>query len=145
MQINTSFYTSGFLYSLKTHQILLVQSEKTWSILGGEGNNGEEAQIAFARIVSEKLNINLKAKDIYPVYDYFQETRNTTNYVFYAQVKNSKVIGSQNEDDFTWVSFSEVSKLPFKGRAKQDVIVLERVINAKWRDDEAISEKAAIL
>lgn len=124
----------------------MLKSQKTdsegflWSTLGGESIDGEEAQTAFQRIFQESLDINLKEKDIYPVYDYFQDSRNKVNYVFYAQVKNSKVPDSIKDDCFSWVSFSEISKLPFKGRTKQDVIVLERVINAKWRDDEAIKE-----
>ena len=43
--------------------------------------------MAFQRIISKLLNINLKPGDIYPVYDYFQDTRNKINYVFYAEVK----------------------------------------------------------
>ncbi|MBI2196644.1 NUDIX domain-containing protein [Candidatus Daviesbacteria bacterium] len=139
----SSFYASGFLYSLKTHQILLLKPQQTdsadslWSTLGGESGEGEEAEVTFQRIVSELLDVNLKTKDIYPVYDYFHDTKDKINFVFYAEVKNSKVFNNHNDDTFSWVAFHEVSKLPFTTHSKQDVIVGERVINAKWRDDEA--------
>lgn len=135
--MQTSFYASGFLYSIKTHQILLIQSEKTWSTLGGESNEGEEAQAAFQRIINKLLDLNLKAKNIYPVYDYFHDERDKFNYVFYAEVKNAREFNRLKENTFSWVAFNETSKLPFTAHSKQDVIVGERVINAKWRDDEA--------
>ncbi len=69
--VQTSFYASGFLYSLKTHQILLLQPKQKddapilWSTLGGESKIGEEAVVSFKRIISKLLNINLKVKNIY--------------------------------------------------------------------------------
>ncbi len=141
--VQTSFYASGFLYSIKTHRILLLQSkQKTdmpslWSTLGGNSIEGENAETAFQRIVNETLNLNLKAKDIHSVYDYSLDALEKTNYVFYAEVKSSKEFDSLNGDTFSWVAFNETSKLPFTAHSKQDVIVGERVIHAKWRDDEA--------
>lgn len=135
--VQTPFYASGFLYSLKTHQILLLQSEQTWSTLGGESNGGEEAATAFQRVVNELLGLNLKTKDIHPVYDYFHDGRDKNNYVFYGEVKNSRKFDPLRGDTYSWVAFDEVSKLLFTANSKQDVIVGERVINAKWRDDEA--------
>lgn len=135
-------YASGFLYSLKTHQILLIQSEQKkdssvwWSLLGGEGKEGEEAQVTFQRAVSKFLNINLRPKDIYPVYDYFHNTRNKPNFVFYAEVGNTKKF-SHPKGNLSWFTFSETLKLQVTSQTKQDIIVGERVINAKWRDDEA--------
>lgn len=137
------FYASGFLYSLKTHQILLLKPQQTdstnflWSTLGGESNEGEEAQNAFQRVINESLSLKLKEKDIYPVYDYFHNERDTVNYVFYAEVKSSNAFDSLKGEVFSWVAFSEISKLPFFPHSKQDVIVGERVISAKWREDEA--------
>lgn len=141
--VQTSFYVSGFLYSLKTHQILLLQSTKEndissfYSLLGGESKEGEEAQVTFQRIISKLLNINLKVKHIYPVYDYFHNARNKINYVFYAEVGSTKSFNNFKNGSLSWVSFRETLKLPFTTQAKQDVVVGERVINAKWRDDEA--------
>ncbi|MBI4039199.1 NUDIX hydrolase [Candidatus Daviesbacteria bacterium] len=137
--MHKSFYASGFLYSLKTHQILLLQSEQKantaslWTTLGGESKRGEDAQATFQRIVHERLNVNLKTKHIYPIYDYFHDTLDKVNYVFYAEVKSPQVFNSFKKSNFSWVAFKETIKLLFPAHTKQDVIVGERVINAKWR------------
>lgn len=102
-------------------------------MLSGESCEGEDAQATFQRIVSELLNLDIKEKNIYPIYDYFHDEKNKNNFVFYAEVKNSQDF----DCPFSWVGFNETSKLPFAPHSKQDVIVGERVIHAKWRDDEA--------
>ena len=140
--MQASFYTSGFLYNLKTHRILLLQSKQrdestSWTMLGGEGIEGEGAEVAFQRIINKKLNINLKSKDIYPVYDYISNIQNKPHYVFYVEVKNSKSFNDLKKGCPSWVSFSETTKLSVSIQTKQDIVVGERVINAKWRDDEA--------
>lgn len=137
------FYASGFLYSPKTHQILLLQptqendTSSFWSLLGGESKGGEEAQVTFQRVISKLLNVNLKVKHIYPVYDYFHNARNKVNYVFYAEVGKAKAFSASKRGLLSWVSFRETLKLPFTSQTKQDIVVGERVINAKWRDNEA--------
>lgn len=142
--MHKSFYASGFLYSLKTHQILLLQYPKKdnvaslWSTLGGESKEGEEAQTTFQRIVLETLNVNLKMKHIYPIYDYFHDTRNKVNYVFYGEVKSPQFFNSFKENAYFWVAFNETLKLLFSDHTKQDVIVGERVINLKWRKDQKL-------
>lgn len=142
-QVQTSFYASGFLYSPKTHQILLLQSTQEndasslWSIIGGESKGGEEAQVTFQRIIFKMLHINLKVKNIYPIYDYFHNVKNKINYVFYAEVEKAKVFDDSKKGILSWVSFHETLKLPFTSQTKQDIVVGERVINAKWRQDEA--------
>ncbi len=143
--MHNSFYASGFLYNLKTHQILLLQSEHkdntspSWSLLGGEAAEGEEAQTAFQRIINEQLNLNLKNKNIYPIYDYFHETQGKMNFVFYAEVKNPPAFNSKKKT-LSWVSFDETVKLPFSEHTKQDVIVGERVIKLKRRIDNNLQE-----
>lgn len=144
--MQTSFYASGFLYNLKTHQILLLQSKQNddlqpcWSMLGGDSKDGEDAQIAFARIVSKQLDIAIKPKNIYPIYDYFHNTYNKTHYVFYAEVKSIKRISDLKKGILSWFTFGEIQKLPFTRQTKQDIIVGQRVIDAKWRDDNEIKE-----
>lgn len=141
--MQTSFYASGFLYSLKTHQILLLDSKQKedvnslWSTIGGDGVGEEGAQVTFQRIINKLLKIELKAKDIFPIYDYFHNTRNKLNYVFYAEIRNSKKFDKSKKGNYSWFTFSEISKLPFTTQTKQDIVVGERVINAKWRDDES--------
>ncbi len=140
--MQTSFYASGFLYSLKTHKILLLESKQKdnttslWSTLGGESKAGEDAQVTFQRIVHKLLNVKVKLKRIYPVYDYYHDTLDKVNYVFYAEVKIPGVFSSYKDKTFSWLAFSETFKLIFPAHTKQDIIVGERVINAKWRQDE---------
>lgn len=135
-----SFYASGILYNLKTHQILLLKSEEqddqpsNWTILGGHSRDGEDAQTAFTRIIQESLNLNLKQKNIYPVYDYFHDALNKVNFVFYAEVGRPKISANLKKDIPSWVSFKETLKLAFNAQTKQDVVVSERVISAKSRD-----------
>ncbi|TSC86017.1 MAG: Uncharacterized protein G01um10147_1021 [Microgenomates group bacterium Gr01-1014_7] len=144
--MHKSFYASGFLYSLKTHQILLLQSQQKddivslWSTIGGESKEGEEAPEAFRRIIQKLLNVDLKMKNIYPVYDYFHDSLDKINYVFYAEVKSPKVLNSL-KNNFSWVAFSETLKLLFSAHTKQDVIVGERVINLKWRQSQDLQIK----
>ncbi|MBI4037128.1 NUDIX domain-containing protein [Candidatus Daviesbacteria bacterium] len=141
--MQTSFYASGFLYSLKTHQILLLSFQQEdgttslWSTLGGDSDEKEDTQTTFQRIVNELFNLNLKSKNIYPVYDYFHDGRDKINYVFYAEVKNPQEFNPLKKGACSWVDFDKISKLLFTDHTKQDIIVGERVINAKWREDEA--------
>lgn len=104
-------------------------------MFGGESFDGEEAPITFQRVVKKLLNVGLKDKDIYPVYDYFHETRDKINYVFYAEVKEAPVFNSTLKETPSWVSFADTLKFIFSTHTKQDVIVGERVINLKQRID----------
>lgn len=133
------FYASGFLYNLKSQQILLLQSEQkdntncSWSMLSGEGNQGEDASTTFQRIISELLDLKLHLDDIHPIYDYFNDTQGKVNYVFYAEVKNPPDFNPVKQNTLCWVTFSDTIKLPFLENTKQDVVVGERVISLKRR------------
>lgn len=134
--VQTSFYASGFLYSLKTQQILLFKPSdliSTWSIMGGENKKGEEAVVTFQRIVMELLNLNLEMKHIYPVYDYFSDIFKKTNFVFYGEVRKIPDLICLKKDTFSWLAFNETLKLLFSQNSKQDVTVGQRVINLKQR------------
>lgn len=141
--VQTSFYASGFLYNLRTHQILLLESKQNkdiaslWSTMGGDSLDGEDAQLAFQRIINKQLKIQLKTTDIYPIYDYFHATRNKLNYVFYAEIRDVRTFDKFKKGNLSWFTFSETVKLLLTSQTKQDIVVGERVINAKWRDDEA--------
>ncbi len=109
---------------------------------GGESKDGEEAQAAFQRVIYKLLGVTLKTKNIYPIYDYFHNTRNKTNYVFYAEVgSTAKVSKASGKETLSWFTFHETLKLSFTSQTKQDIVVGERVINAKWRNDEAKREE----
>lgn len=134
--VQTSFYASGFLYSLKTQQILLFNPSNvnsSWSTIGGESKTGEEAEVTFQRIVMELLNLNLEMKHIYPIYDYFSDILKKTNYVFYGEVKKIPVFNFPKINTFSWLAFNETLKLLFSQNNKQDVTVGQRVINLKQR------------
>ena len=141
--MHKSFYASGFLYKLKTKQILLLQTGQkddtasTWSTFGGDSIDGEDAQATFQRVVYELLNVGLKVKHIYPVYDYFHEGLGKVNFVFYAEVGKTLNLDSLNNDTLSWFSFQETPKLLFSTQTKQDVVVGQRVIHLKERVDEA--------
>jgi len=118
----------------------LIQSQQSddvktssYSLLGGESKEGEDALTTFQRIILKLLKINLKTKHIYPVYDYFHDTLDKVNYVFYAEVKSPKTFNSFKKNTLSWVTFNETLKLLFSPHTKQDVIVGERVINLKMR------------
>ena len=138
--VQTPFYACGFLYSLKHNKILLLQSKAQedqpclYSMLGGEGIEGEEALVSFQRIVNKLLNVNIKSKDIHPVYDYCHSSNDKPSFVFYADIKNIKNISGLEEGTFSWLKFSETIKLKFNTQTKQDMVIGERVINAKLRD-----------
>ena len=130
------FYASGFLYNLKTHQILLLQpvqdSLPNWSMIKTESKEGEEAPTTFKRMILEALNLNLQPKNIFPIYDYVEDS-DKENFVFYAEVKKNPPLNYLAKTTLSWVKFSDTLKLLFTARTKQDLIVGERVINANWR------------
>ena len=103
-------------------------------MLGGEGTE-EDVQLAFQKVINKLLSIEVKTKDIYPIYDYFHNTRKKLNYVFYAEVGKKKIL--ESEDNPSWFTFGETLKLLLNSQTRQDIVVGERVINAKSRDDEA--------
>lgn len=103
-------------------------------MIGGEAREKEKAQETFQRIIYKLLKLRLKDKDIYPVYDYFDEALGKINYVFYAEVDKAPV-NLAKKSNMSWVTFAETLKLLFSDHTKQDVIVGERVINLKQRID----------
>lgn len=134
------FYASGFLYHTATQQILLQQSNlgnnslSAWSMFGGISHEREEAETTFRRIIYEKMKIRLKPECLFPVYDYFNNARDFIHYVFYAEVEELYTFPPLQTGTFSWFTFKSTAKLSFIDRAKQDVIVSERVINAQARD-----------
>ncbi len=137
-----SFYTSGLLYHLPTQQILLQQFnnlDSFWSLFGQEGQNDEDPVRIFQKAISQQLHIKLALESIYPVYDYFNKGLGGNCYVFYAQVDLEKK-EFPKKDDYAaeWFTFKQATKLSFSDQLKRDIIVAERVIKAKARDDEAI-------
>ena len=143
--VHKPFYVSGFLYHLRTQQILLHQpnlgnnSPSIWAMPGGAGIGEEDPQKSFQRVIYQLLNLRLDEKCIYPVYDYFNDALNTIHYVFYAKVKTTKNLSLPDNGVLSWFSFKQITKLPFSEQAKQDIIVSQRVIQAQARSDLGIT------
>lgn len=140
--VHKPFYASGFLYHLRTQQILLQQSRlgdtslPTWSMFGGTSHDGEDAQSAFQRIMQEQVNLHLMTKHLFPVYDYFYSALNQIHFVFYAEVQKLHTFPQLSTDVFSWFTFKQTTKLAFTVQAKQDIIISERVIKAQARSLE---------
>lgn len=142
--MHKAFYASGFLYLPTTQQILLQQSKENsanttsvWSLIGGKGYKTEHPHKTFHRIVHQLLKLKLNIKNIYPVYDYINNTQNTIHYVVYAEVTKAKNFSPTPTYSFSWVTFKQTLKMPFHPQTKQNIIVGERVVKAKKRDDDA--------
>lgn len=108
-----------------------------WSTMGGESREGEDAQVTFLRVIHELLNIDLKIKQIYPVYDYFHSILEKMNFVFYAEVNKILEFRPSKGNIPSWVTFDQTLKLLIPAHTKQDVVVGERVIRLKERQDQA--------
>lgn len=125
---------------MPSQQILLQQNNTLasfWSSFGQKGRNNKNPICVFQEAIYKQLHIKLALKTIYPVYDYFKKEIETNCYVFYAQV-NLKKNGfhSRKGSVVEWFTFKQMSKLTFSDQVKQDIVVVERVIKAKARDDE---------
>ncbi len=140
------FYASGFLYRPKSQQILLQQVAKDpstatsspWSIFGGINRKEEKTEIAFQRIIYDLLKVKLATKSIYAIYDYFHSGYKKFHYVFYGEVSETQNIHAPKGIIFSWFTFKQIIKLPFTEATKQDIIVGQRVIQAKLREGEAV-------
>src|ERR1035437_6018589 len=90
--MHKDFYASGFLYHPKTQQILLQQpvtadGTAEWSLFEGEALGDETAADAFKRSIFSHLKLDIKAKNIFPIYSYFHDGKGKNNFLHYAIVK----------------------------------------------------------
>ena len=140
--MHKAFYASGFLYHLRTQQILLYQPHpknnipSTWSMMSGSGHKKEDARKAFQRIIYKLLRIKINPKRTYPVYDCFHDALQATRYVLYAEVGSVKNFRSSKKGTLSWFTFKQTTKLSFSDETKQDIIVSERVVKAQARSNE---------
>ncbi len=102
-------------------------------MFGEENNKGEEGAAAFQRIIKAILGIKLPKESIFPVYNYYHDLHKRTHYVYYAQVKKMQKYQSKKAT-LSWFTFKQTIKLPFVGQTKQDIIIAQRVIEAKERE-----------
>ncbi|MBI4080382.1 MAG: NUDIX domain-containing protein [Candidatus Levybacteria bacterium] len=141
--MHKAFYASGFLYRPQTQQILLQQLTKDtpntspiWSLIGGESQKEEQAERTFQKIIAKLLKVKLDVKSITAVYDYFHNEHKKIHFVLYGEVGERQPIRIPKGATFSWFTFQQTLKLPFSDQTKQDIIVAQRVINAKIRELE---------
>lgn len=139
--MHKSFYASGFLYCLPSQEILLQQNNtltSSWSLFGQKGHKNENPTLVFQKAIFQQLHIKVALREIYPVYDYFKKEMGVDYYVFYAQVDlKKKKYRTRKDSVVEWFTFKQTTKLSVSDQIKQDIVVGERVIKAKARDDEA--------
>jgi hypothetical protein len=136
--MHKDFYASGFLYHPKTQQILLQQpvtadGTAEWSLFEGEALGDETAADTFKRTIQKHLNLDIKAKNIFPIYSYFHDGKGKNNFLHYAIVKKLEKFPDDTKTLFAWFSFKQVQKLHISSQIKQDIIVGQRVIDSAIR------------
>lgn len=135
--MHKNFYASGFFYHSPTEQILLQQKKTTipsiWSLFGGLNLYNEDAQDTFQRIVYETLHIKLSLVSIHPIYEYFNNNMSKNHYILYTETGKMRNFRPVNGTIFEWFSFKQILKLQLSQQAKHDIVVGERVIDARMR------------
>jgi len=136
--MHKDFYASGFLYHPPTEQILLQQhdalsptSSSSWSLFGGIYLEEEKPEVLFKNVIFKLLDIEISV--VHPVYSYFDETVDKSQYVGYSTVKKLQNFSPKNGLSFAWFSFREVAKLHITLQMKHDIVVGQRVIEASRR------------
>ncbi|MBI2442372.1 MAG: NUDIX hydrolase [Candidatus Levybacteria bacterium] len=133
--MHKTFYASGFLYLPQTQQILLQQgmnqTSPQWELIGGMSKKGESAEKAFARIVQEILHLKLPLKHVFPVYE--RNDGDNKLVILYADVTKAREFKPAKEHSFSWFTRKQVTKLPISSQTLQDIIVGQRVVDAKLR------------
>ena len=129
------FYASGFLYHLKTEQILLHQAHPNgtpspWCMFSHLGTSGQNAQDTFALALSECMDVQLANDHIYPVYNYYSEDFGKDHYIFYAQVPRITPLLVRDNNTASWFTFKQITKILLSDQTKHDIMISERVIRA---------------
>jgi len=136
--MHKDFYASGFLYHPKSQQILLQQpitadTGTEWSLFEGEGLKEETAEETFKRVIFLHLHLEIKPKQIFPIYSYFHDDKGKNNFIHYAIVRKMETFPSTKKAAFAWFSFKQIQKLRIPDQIKQDIIVGQRVIDSATR------------
>lgn len=110
------FYAGGFFFNPKTNSVLLHKRDgnakvnpNKWAFFGGL-NEGEETPVqTFIREIEEELGVDLEAKDVLPLSDYFNEILQTYRFVFYVESEMEKSEMRLGEgEDFDWIPLDKV-------------------------------------
>lgn len=133
-------YASGFLYHLPSQQILLQQNNNSvpkWSLFGQKSKAKKDPLVLFQEAIFNSLDLKLPIKAIYPVYDYFNDESEENCFIFYAEIKQKRKLGLGKDSNMEWFTFKQTTKLSFLDQTRQDIIVAERVIKLKARNELA--------
>lgn len=137
--VHKDFYASGFLYYPPAQQILLQQPISTnglslWSLFGAVVLSGETPKAAFQRIIKKQLALKIKPEMIESVYSYFQKDMERNHSILYAEAIEKKEFPPSEEGTISaWFTFKQILKLPLAEQTKHDIVVGQRVIQAKVR------------
>ena len=136
--MHKKFYASGFLYNPSARKILLRQqldkyNSPLWCFFGKEKSNEKNPEQVFQKLIRKLLNIKINTKKIEPVYSYFHPALKKDHFVVYAEIDETKNFSSKNKALLSWFTFKQATKLPIDPQTKHDLVVSQRVIDAKIR------------
>lgn len=135
--MHKDFYASGFLYHPRTQQILLQKGKQTdlnstWSLICIKSLKNETEKEAFKRLLNILFCLDVEIKSIFPVYNYYHEGLKKNNYISYVKVKKTEDY-SDNNVSYRWFDLKEILKLKINSQTKQDITVMQRVIDSSIR------------
>lgn len=135
--MHKDFYASGFLYHPRTQQILLqketrADSSTTWVLPCIKSLKNETEKQAFKRLVHVLFSLNIDINSIFSVYDYYHEGLKKNNYIFFVKVKKAEKYNDEN-DSYCWFFLGEILKHKLSPQTKQDITVMQRVIDSSIR------------
>ncbi|MCL5114064.1 MAG: hypothetical protein M1372_02765 [Patescibacteria group bacterium] len=141
--MHKNFYVSGFLYHPKSQQILLQQENSDdencfWSLFGKKAGKNKTCEETFIDIFQKELSIELKPRNVNPVYTYSSEEKGASCNVYYAVVKKLHKSAKSAKAEFAWFNFKQVQKLKLSEQAKHDIVVGQRVIDSSVRKSQGL-------
>ena len=136
--MHKGFYASGFIYHIRSQQILLQQqitadNNSEWSLFGVNGSGNQTAEEVFKKAIQKLLHIELKPKAVLPIYKYFLEEMKKDHYICYAKISKLEKFPATKKTNFGWFSFKQIQKLNLSEQTKHDLVVGQRVINSALR------------
>jgi hypothetical protein len=135
--MHKDFYASGFLYHSRTQQILLQKGKQTdpdttWLLPRIKSLKNETEKETFKRLLNILFCLDVKTESIFPVYNYYHEALKKNNYISYVKVQKTEDYSC--EDVFyEWFYIGEILKHSLSPQTKQDITVMQRVIDSSIR------------
>lgn len=133
------FYAGGFLYTPETKEVLLMlRDDKTpqfpnkWSFFGGANEGSETPEECCVREWKEELGIDVDARNLIPLRDYFNELHGKWRYVFYieSKLKKSEMVLGEGAR-FDWIPLEKVFEYALTPVAQDDLNFFIKKISTK--------------